>query len=258
MTHHIIVSIKSIVSGPPDGLVRHSQEAGEMNIFDRPVLEAALRIREKIGGSITAITMGPEAGKYVLIEAMAMGVDRSVLISDPAFAGSDTLATSTVLAACVNKLPPADLMLFGLRTSDSDTGHVGPQVSVLLGLPLVTGVRSIDFMENGLKVVRVIDGIEESFEVFYPAALTIHPKEFQPRDAGLAGIESAFVDDEIETWDLSMLGLSPTKVGDHGSGTRVREIKTLAREKSCEILNGEMEEQAEELVNRLVASGLIG
>jgi len=258
MTHHIIVSIKSIVSGPPDGLVHHSQETGEMNIFDRPVLEAALRIREEIGGSITAITMGPEAGKYVLFEAMAMGVDRSVLISDPALAGSDTLATSTVLAAGVSKLPPADLILFGIRTSDSDTGHVGPQVSVLLGLPLITGVRTIGFMENGLKVVRIIDGFEESFEVFYPAVLTIHPKEFQPRDAGLAGIESAFVDDEIEIWDLSRLGLSPAKVGDPGSGTRVRAIKTLARERSCEVLNGEMEEQADELVNRLVASGLIG
>src|SRR4030065_2112942 len=95
--------------------------------------------------------MGPDVACLSLYGAMALGVDRAVLISDPALAGSDTLATSTALGAAVMKLRPFDLILFGTRTSDSDTGQVGPQTAVRIGLPIITGVNHLEHMDSNIE-----------------------------------------------------------------------------------------------------------
>jgi electron transfer flavoprotein beta subunit len=255
---NIIVCIKSVVINVPDGKVVRSSESCELNPYDRPALELALRLREKRGGTVTAISMGPEVSVLALLEAMALGVDRSVLISDPALAGSDTIATSTVLAAAITKLAPFDLILFGVRTADSDTGQVGPQTAVLLELPMVTGAQSIEQMDAGLIVERIADGFQERFEVCFPAALTVHAKAVEPRNVGLYGIESAFEEGKVENWDLSVLGLSPKQVGEAGSPTQVLSLKRVKKERKCELLSGSIEEQAEELIGRLVESGFIG
>jgi electron transfer flavoprotein beta subunit len=202
--------------------------------------------------------MGPEVCASSLYETMAMGVDRAVLISDPALAGSDTLATSTALGAAIKKLAPYDLLVFGTRTADSDTGQVGPQTTVLLDLPLVTWAHSIEQRNSGLVVERRADGFQETFELTFPAALTIHPASIQPRHVGLPGIEMAFSEAEIETWDLADLGLSADQVGWEGSPTRVRSWTRVARARKCEFISGGGEEQAEELVKRLADSGAIG
>jgi len=139
-----------------------SHDSTELNPFDRPVLETALRIKEARGGIVTALSMGPESSISAISEARAMGVDRGVLTCDPALAGSDTLATSTALAAAIGKLAPFDLVLFGTRTSDSDTGQVGPQAALLLGIPLVTQVHSIEHIDSGLYVERTADGLLRS------------------------------------------------------------------------------------------------
>ena len=117
---HIVVCIKSVIINAAGAGVVRSHESTELNPFDRPVLETALRIREARGGTITALSMGPESSISAISEARAMGVDRGILLSDPALGGSDTLATSLALATGVNKLKPFDLVLFGTRTSDSD------------------------------------------------------------------------------------------------------------------------------------------
>ncbi|MCG2778350.1 MAG: electron transfer flavoprotein subunit beta/FixA family protein, partial [Desulfobacterales bacterium] len=126
----IIVCIKSIIANGLNERVIRSSDPRELNPYDRPVLEVALRIREELGGTITALSMGPEPCAFTLNEAMAMGVDRGVLLNDPALAGADTLATSNALAAAIKKLAPFDLVLFGTRAADSDTGQVGPQTAV--------------------------------------------------------------------------------------------------------------------------------
>ena len=258
MALHIIVCIKSVVvQTPAKGVVR-APETLELNPFDWPALETALRIAEERGGTVTAISMGPEAGAFALYEAKAMGVDRIVLICDPALKGSDTLATSTALAAALKKLTPFDLLIFGTRTSDSDTGQVGPQTSVLLDLPLVTWAHSLEWEESSLLVERRADGFLEKFEVSLPAALTIHPGSVQPRDIGLVGIESAFEMQSLERWDMSDLGLSPDEVGWAGSPTRVPSWKRVVRKRKCEFLSGSTEEQVDALVSRLTEAGLIG
>jgi electron transfer flavoprotein beta subunit len=258
MAFHIIVCIKAVMlESPQKGLVR-PDEALELNPFDKPALEVALRMKEDRGATVTALSMGPEACAFSLYEAMAMGIDRSVLISDPAIAGSDTLATSTALAAAIKKLAPYDLVLFGTRTADSDTGQVGPQTTVLLDIPLVTWAHSIEEKDSGLIVERRADGFLEKFEISFPAALTIHPASAQPRHAGLSGIELAFGESKIERWNLADLALSPDQVGWAGSPTRVVSWTRVVREKKCEFLSGTAEEQAQELVRRLAESGAIG
>ena len=189
MDLHIIVCIKSVVMNAPDGRVVRLPETCALNPFDRPALEMGLRLREKTGGKVTALSMGPEAGSLALYEAMAMGVDRAVLISDPSLAGSDTLATSTTLGAAIQKLSPFDLVLFGTRTSDSDTGQVGPQTVVLLDLPLVTGAYAIEFKGSGLIVERRVDEFIEKYEISLPGVLTIHPTAVQHRDVSLMEID---------------------------------------------------------------------
>ena len=257
MDLNIIVCVKSVVVDAPEGRVVRSTESCELNPFDRPVLEVALHLGEVCGGAVTAISMGPEASALALIETMAMGVGRGILISDPALAGSDTLATATALAAAIKKLAPFDLVLFGTRTADSDTGQVGPQTAVLLNLPLVTWAHSIEPMDSGLHVERRADGFQEKFELSFPAVLTVHPGAVQPRDVGLHGIELAFAEPKVENWSLKNLGLSPEQVGELGSPTRVLSLKRVKKERKCEFLPGSAEEQAEELVRRFVDTGMV-
>jgi electron transfer flavoprotein beta subunit len=257
MNLNIIVCVKSVVVDAPEGKVVRSTETCELNPFDRVALEVALHLREVCGGAVTSISMGPEASALALIETIAMGVDRGILISDPALAGSDTLATATALAAAIKKLAPFDLVLFGTRTADSDTGQVGPQTAVLLNLPLVSWANSIEPVKSSLHIERRADGFQEKFELTFPAVLTIHPGSVSPKDVGLYGIELAFAEPKVENWDLKKLGLSPEQVGEHGSPTRVLSLKRVKKERKCEFLPGSAEEQAEELVRRFVDTGMV-
>ncbi len=256
MALHIVVCVKAVTLEPPRGKLFRSFDSLELNPFDWPALEVALRAKEERGATVTALSMGPEAAVSVLYEALAMGVDRAVLACDPALAGSDTLATSTALAAVIKKLSPFDLVLFGTRTADSDTGQVGPQTAVLLDLPLVTWVHSIQWVDSGLHVERYADGFREEFKLSLPAALTTHPRSVQPREVGLLGIELAFEKGEVEMWDLPEMGLSPDQVGWVGSPTRVVSSKRVKKE--CKYISGTADEQAEELVRYLKDWGLIG
>jgi len=218
----------------------------------------ALRLKDELGGTVTALSMGPDSCKFSLCDVMAMGADRGVLVNDPSLAGSDTYATSTTLAAAIKKLSPFDLVFFGTRTADSDTGQVGPQTAVTLGLPMVTWAHTIENINTGLRVERRADGFHEVFELSLPAALTIHPGSVQPRDADLASIEAAFERQTPENWNLTDLGLSPDAVGEAGSPTRVVSLSRVDRERKCEFLSGEPDQQAANLIQRLLDQGLIG
>jgi len=255
---NIIVCIKSVsMTTGTEGALR-SYDSVELNPFDSPVIETALSLREAHGGTVTALSMGPESTLSTLAEARVMGVDRGVLACDAAFAGSDTLATSTVLAAAIRKLSPFDLVLFGTRAADSDTGQVGPQTAVLLDIPLVGLVHSIEPVDGGLKVERTADHFTDRFRIAFPAALTIHSGSIQPRDIDLGRIGPVFDEEMVTFWNLRDLGLSPEQVGDAGSPTRVRSISRAAHHKTCEFLEGSPLEQADELMRRLTDAGMIG
>ena len=255
---HIIVCIKSVVVDAPRGKIVRTADKCTLNPFDRPALEVALQLKETHGGSVTVLSMGPPTAEASLREALAAGADRAVLLCDPALAGSDTLATATALRTGIDYLAPFDLLLFGTRTSDSDTGQVGPQTAVLLDLPLITGTVKIDGTLDCLTVERKVDGFLEIYEVDLPAALTIHPTAAAPRDPALGSIGVAFDEMPVETITIKQLGIDPSLVGEAGSPTRVLSMKPVKKERACQWIEGAPAVQADALVRQLVDTGLIG
>jgi electron transfer flavoprotein beta subunit len=258
MTLKILVCIKAVVKSAMGQTTVRNSDTAELNPFDRPALEAALKLKESVGATITVVSMGPEACAFILNEALAMGVDRCILLNDKAFAGSDTLATASVLSTALKKLSPFDLLLYGNMTSDSDTGHVGPQTSVLLNLPLVTNVHEHEVIDGGMLVKCRCDGYIEKYEISYPCALTISPKAYLPRDLNLVDLETAFNQGKIENWNLKDLGIDPDEIGEHGSLTRVLSMKKVTTKRKCQFMEGTAEEQADQLLVWLDKSGSLG
>lgn len=257
MSLHILVCIKSVVRSAPSGIARRTLENSELNPFDRPALEAALQLKTDATVTVTALSMGPGTSAAILAEAQAMGVDRAVLINDRALAESDTLVTSRVLAAAIRKLDPVDLVLFGVRTSDSDTGQVGPQTATLLKIPFISGVQHIDPGADTWTIQRRMDDWKEHWQVKPPAALTIDPRAFMPRPIALIGISTVYDHPSIETWTLADLGLAPETVGLHGSPTRVAKLHKIKRARTCKMLAGEPRDQVAALMERLSGSGVM-
>lgn len=254
---HIIVCIKAVVASAPRGRIVRSSDNSLLNPFDLPALEAALQIKARCGGTVTALSMGPPPSRTVMAEALAMGADRAVLACDPALAGADTLATSATLAAAVRKLAPFDLLLFGTRTADSDTGQVGPQTAVALGIPMVTGVHRFTCDEDALQVVRTMDHLEESFSVGFPAALTIRPEAAAARDLTLAGLAEAFDHRNVDILTLRDLDVPSDHVGEAGSPTRVLSMMPVKHDRSGRMIEGEPSAVADQLMGHLMASGLL-
>ena len=257
MKPHLVVCIKAVVAKAVRGRVVRTSDNVRLNPFDLPAIETALQLRAQCGGSVTVLSMGPPSSRIVMAEALALGADRAVLVSDPCLAGADTLATSTALAAALRKLAPCELVLFGIRSSDSDTGQVGPRTAVALDIPLVTGVQRIEARPGGLRVERTMDHWMETFEVEFPAALTIRPEAARPRDIPLAGLAQAFDRREVEVLTAADLGLTAEQVGEAGSPTRVLSIKPITHERRCRFLEGETAEMAEKLMDHLTAEGLV-
>jgi len=257
MSVHSIVCIKSVVNTTPKGGTRRTPSNSELNPFDRPALEAALRIRATMDGSITALSMGPAVGAEALAEARAMGVDRTILVSDRSLAESDTLVTSRVLATAIEKIGSFDFVFFGTRTADSDTGQVGPQTASLLDIPFLGGVHQMEKRDDGWEVQKTMDAWEEDWQVLPPAAVAIEPRAFTPRPVGLVGISRVYDRIDLQRWTLSDLKLKADSVGLAGSPTRVAALKRIRHDRSCEMLEGEPDQQVAALIEKLTLSGNI-
>lgn len=258
MSVHIIVCVKSVVKAAPKGVALRTPENSELNPFDRPAIEAALQLKAQMGGTVTVLTMGPSVSMEALAEAQAMGADKAVLISDPALAESDTLATSRALATAIEKLGDFNLLLFGTRTADSDTGQVGPQTAALLDIPFVSRIKEISPKEGGWEIQRTMDAWDECWQVDPPGAATIDPRAFPPRPVGLVGISRVYDELDILQWSLSDLALKPEAVGLPGSPTRVDRLEKIKRSRKCDMLEGEPQTQVTRLITRLTREGAIG
>lgn len=257
MSLKIIVCVKSVVRSAPKGVARRTPDNCELNLFDRPALEAALQLKAAHGGTVTALSMGPATAGAALAEAQAMGVDRTVLINDRALAESDTLVTSRVLARGVKKIGAFDLLFFGVRTSDSDTGQVGPQTAAVLDIPFISRVKEFVPAQERWAVKRLMDDWLEQWQVTLPAAMTIDPAGYAPRPVGLIGINDAYDQPAMETLQLGDLDLSSEEVGLAGSPTRVAGLQRIKRKRSCEMLTGEPGAQIDALLERLANSGVM-
>lgn len=224
-----------------------------VNPFDLYAVEEALRLRERHGGTVTALTMGPPQAEAALREVLALGVDEAILLSDRAFAGSDTWATSLALAAAIRRLGGADLLLFGKQAADGDTAQVGPGVAAHLDLPQITYVRRVVEVEPGaVTAERLLENGCETIRSSLPCVLTVVKEINDPRLPSLAGVLRARRA-SVTCWRASDLGVEPAKLGLEGSPTRVVRIFPPAVRPGGRRLTGDPAAMAAELAEHLKA-----
>jgi len=238
--------------------VDRERAEGILNPADRDALDAARELREKAGGRIVALSMGPPQAEEVLREALACGADRAVLLSDPAFAGADTLATARTLAAAVRRLGGFSLVLCGARTLDSDTGQVGPQLAEMLDVPMASYVDRVVCRKNGVYVERRLDGLRERLEIPFPALITLDRRQKQAAATSLQALELAYRDLTVERWTREDLGLRPAQVGWEGSATWARDVSTWKKKRAGVRLEGDVEEAAERILSLLLEQNSLG
>lgn len=260
---NIIVCIKQVpattevrIDPQTNTLVREGVE-GTINPFDTYALEEGLRLREKLGGKVTAVSMGPPQAAESLREAVALGVDEAFLLSDRAFAGADTLATSYTLTCAIAKIEDFDLIICGKQTMDGDTGQVGASIAERMGLPFTAYVSKIlDVQPTSLRVQRLIEEGYETVEMKLPGVISVVKEINEPRLPSLRGMMRAKKTD-IPVWMAKDINAHPDKVGLNGSPTQVVKIFAPTRAKKSEIISGEAEEQAAVLVDKLRSQQII-
>jgi electron transfer flavoprotein beta subunit len=222
-----------------------------INPFDTYALEEGVRLKEKHGGKVTVISMGPPQAMDMLREAVSLGADEAILLSDAAFAGADTWATAFTLAAAVKKIGPVDLVICGRQSTDGDTAQVGPEMAEFLNVPFLAYVGLIEDISAGqIRVKRMIDEGNEIIQSQMPLVMTVTKEINVPRLPSLRGIlKSKSL--KIPTWTVQDLGIGTDKVGLAGSHTKVIKIFTPKREKRAEVLQGEPEAQVNALISKL-------
>ncbi len=254
----IIVPIKQV---PETNAVKMDEQTGTMiregveaiiNPLDLYAIEIAIQLREAHGGEITALSMGPPKAVTALKEAIAMGIDTAVLISDKAFAGSDTWATSYVLAEAIRKLGDFDLVICGERATDGDTGQVGPGIASFLDLPLASYISKVDSLDGGTcRVHRLVEDGYEILDMDLPGVLTVVKEVADPRLPTLRGKQKARRA-EIPTWGADELHVPPEKVGLKGSPTRVVKIFRPSVARQCRKVIPADEQAVSQAVDQLL------
>ncbi|MBD3183247.1 electron transfer flavoprotein subunit beta [Candidatus Poribacteria bacterium] len=252
----IIVCIKQVTDSSQ---VRFDKETNSMirdgvpsiiNPFDENAIESALQLKEEHGGEVIVICMGPPQAEEALRQAVAMGADQGILLSDRRFAIADTLATAYTLATAINKLGDYDMLLFGKQAIDGDTAQVGPGVAEMLNLPQLTYVRKINVEDGHVTAECVLEDSCEVLQTKLPAALTVVKEINEPRHASLRGVLKA-KKVEIPVWKPEDIDADPERIGKTGSPTEV--IKTFNPEPRGKgtMLAGEPEEIAQALFAEL-------
>jgi len=223
-----------------------------INPFDAYAIEEGVRIKERVGGKVFAISMGIPQVADILKDCIAVGVDEAVLLSDKAFAGADTLATSTALAAGINKLNSYDIIICGKQAIDGDTGQVGPELAEHLGIPHITCVKKIEEIRDGyIKVQRMTDFGYEVIESSLPAVITVVKEINEPRLPSVKGMMKA-KKAVIPIWSADDVNADKEKIGLRGSPTKVVKTFTPQMNINTEMIEGTPEEQAHKLVEKLL------
>lgn len=197
-----------------------------VNPFDKNAIEAGLRLKEKYGGRVTVVSMGPPQANDALKECLAMGADDAVLVSDRAFGGADTLATSYTLAATIRALGHFDVILCGKQAIDGDTAQVGPEMAEHLGITQLTYVAKIDIQGDTVQVYREHEEGYEVVEARLPVLLSVVKSINVPRYPTVNGIMKAVHKDKIRVLSAKDLEVDMDRLGLKGSATQVRQIFT--------------------------------
>ena len=245
---NIVVCIKQVPDttevkiDPNTGTIIRDGIPSIMNPDDKGGLEVALRLKDQFNAHVTVITMGPLQADAILREAYAMGVDRAILLSDRAFAGADTLATSNALAAAIKNLD-YDLIISGRQAIDGDTAQVGPQIAEHLDLPQISYVANVEY--NGKDTFTVKKETEEGYqmlEVSAPCLFTVLASAVKPRYMSVRGIVEAF-DKEVDIWTVNDITVDLAKLGLKGSQTRVKKSFSKGLKSAGEIYEVDAEEE---------------
>jgi electron transfer flavoprotein beta subunit len=224
-----------------------------INPFDLYAVEEALRLKEAHGGEVALLSMGPPQAEEALREALGLGADRAVLLSDKAFAGADTWATALTLARAVEKLGGADLIFTGKQAIDGDTAQVGPMLATILGIPYVAWARKITQTAPGaLAVERLLDHGYDLLEVDAPVVLSVVKEINEPRMPSFKAKLKA-KKESIPVWGLADLGLDAQDVGLAGSFTQVVKVFPPPARGKPEVWTGPGPELAARLWQRLKA-----
>jgi len=260
---NIIVLVKQV---PDTSEVKINRETNTLirdgvpsiiNPYDMYAIEEALRLREQHGGKVTAVTMGPPQAAEALKEAVALGVDDVVLLSDRAFAGADTWATSYAIAKGLKKIGNFDLVIAGKQAIDGDTAQVGPETADMVGIPFVAYIRKIEKVENGKMIVeRMMDEGYDVVETSLPALITVVKEINQPRVPSLKGKMKA-KGLKVTTMNAQDIGADGNMIGLKGSPTKVVRIFPPAPRGQREILSGTVEEQVGLVAKKLKEQALI-
>ena len=254
----IIVPIKQV---PETSNVKMDPETGTMirtgvepivNPLDLYAIEEAVQLKSKYGGTIVAITMGPPSATKALREAISMGCDEGILLSDRKFAGADTWSTSYVLAEAIKKIGDFDVILAGERATDGDTGQVGPGIAAWLDIPFSTYVSQVsEVNDNKLTVKRIVENGYQLVEVEKPTLLTVVKEINFPRLPTLDGkIRSKNAD--IPVWGPDDIDAEMANLGLKGSPTRVVKISTPKVSRDGEMYAPKNEAEMEAAVDRII------
>jgi electron transfer flavoprotein beta subunit len=223
---------------------------------DKNAIEEAVRIKEKNGGSITAVCVGGADAKKSVKEALAMGCDRARLVSDPAFQDEDAVATAYVLSQAIKKIGKFDLVLTSTGTTDSYTGAVGPALAEFLDLPQLTFASKIALNSNKITVDRLLEEGVETVEAELPALVIVSREINQPRFPTLLQIMSAGKKELIE-WNASALGVDLSLVGKAGSNVEVSALNIPKSSRKKVVFEGNPSESAAKLAEALVKEGVV-
>jgi len=251
----IIVCIKQV---PNTNEVKLDQKTGTLiregvpsiiNPDDKAGLEAALKLKDQFGAHVTVLTMGPPQADVALREALAMGVDEAILVSDRAFGGADTWATSSTLAAAIEKME-YDLIVTGRQAIDGDTAQVGPQIAEHLDVPNISYAEEIEVKDGFIIVKRQYEDRYHMIRAKLPCLITALSELGEPRYMTPSGIFDAWKR-EIPVWGRKDLTIDDSNIGLNGSPTRVKKSFTKAVKGKGTVVTLEPEESASWLVDRL-------
>ena len=254
----ILVCIKQVPGSnkvevdPITGVLKRSGADAKMNPYDLFALETGLRLREKYGGNLSVMTMGPPQAAAVLYEAFAMGADNGGLITDRKFGGADVLATSYTLSQGIRKFGKFDIIICGLQTTDGDTAQVGPEVSEQLGIPCVCNVRAVDKVEDGHIIVdmEMSEDIEK-LKVPFPCLITVQKDICEPRLPSYKK-QKATANREICRYSLGDMDDKNEKhYGLDGSPTCVQKIFPPTSDKVRETWTGSAADLSEQIYGAL-------
>ncbi len=234
---HIVCCLKQVpdtaqvkIDPETNTLVRAGVES-ILNPYDLVALEMAVRLKEKHGGKVTAISMGPPQAQSILRQAIAVGADDAVLLSDRAFAGADTLATSYTLTMAIKRIDaeyPVDLILCGKQAIDGDTAQTGPGIATRMKMTQLTYVMEIQSVDPDKKEIQVVRNVDKGTEIIrgkLPALLTVELELAKPRRASLSAMVNSLTA-TIDVWNAKDISALKKMVGIKGSPTWVRSISS--------------------------------